>query len=249
MTLCVELLRFLEEGHSQLPPELAEHVAHCPTCTTLMAAWPEVTTAGQTIRDLQAPSELVARLAALPRLPLACEQACEAASAVLDREAKLEQRVALMDHLAQCPACRTTWDALATVKQIGEVTKAPQGLLLRLAAIPLPRLESKGRRWRLAAAAVYIIAGTIFLSLGNSEVISREAVGKVSDAFFYGQAAVTNRLRWAEREVKAWLSQTQKLARDSFSKAMSLWQGTGSPRDKNLKPQKPVSEGEEEGRT
>uniref|UniRef100_A0A7V1ZHB3 Putative zinc-finger domain-containing protein n=1 Tax=Thermoanaerobaculum aquaticum TaxID=1312852 RepID=A0A7V1ZHB3_9BACT len=249
MTLCVELLRFLEEGHSQLPPELAEHVASCPACTTLMAAWPDVTTAGQTVRDLRAPSELVAKIAALPRLPLACEQACEAATAVLDREASEEQRVALMDHLAQCPACRTTWDALATVRQVGEVTRAPQGLLPRLAAIPLPRIESKGRRWRLAAAAVYILAGTIFLAMGNSEVISREAVGKVSDAFFYGQAAVTNRLRWAEKEVKAWLSQTQKLARDSLSKAVSFWQETVSPQDKNLKPQKPVSEGEEEGRT
>ncbi|MFN3414436.1 MAG: anti-sigma factor family protein, partial [Thermoanaerobaculum sp.] len=169
--------------------------------------------------------------------------------AVLDGEASQEQRTALLDHLAQCPACRATWDALATVKQVGEVTRAAQGLLPRLAAIPLPRIESKGKRWRLAAAAVYILAGTIFLSLGNSEVISREAVGKVSDAFFYGRAAVTNRLRRAEKEVKAWLSQTQKLARDSLSKAMSLWQGTVSPQDQNPKPKKPVSSGEEEGRT
>ncbi|MFN3414468.1 MAG: hypothetical protein ACK42L_10460, partial [Thermoanaerobaculum sp.] len=63
MTLCVELLRFLEEGHAQLPPELAEHVANCPACSTLMAAWPEVAAAGQTVRDLRAPAALVAKLA------------------------------------------------------------------------------------------------------------------------------------------------------------------------------------------
>lgn len=250
MTLCVELLRFLEEGHSQLPPELAAHVAACPACTTLMASWPEVAAAGQTVRNLRAPAALLAKLAALPRLPLACEQACEAASAVLDGEASEEQRKALLDHLAQCPACRTTWDTLATVKQVGQVTRAPQSLLPRLAATPLPRIQTKGgRRWRLAAAAVYILAGTVFLSLGNSEVISREAIAKVSDAFFYGRAAVTNRVRWAGKEVKTWLSQTQKLARDSLSKAMSFWQEQTPPQDKNPKPQKPVTQSEEEGRT
>lgn len=250
MTLCVELLRFLEEGHSQLTPELAAHVADCPACKTLMGAWPEVAAAGQTVRNLRAPAALLAKLSALPRLPLACEQACEAASAALDGEASEEQRKALLDHLAQCPPCRTTWDSLATVKQVGEATKAPPGLLPRLAATPLPRVQTKGgRRWRLAAAAVYILAGTIFLGLGNSEVISREAVAKVSDAFLYGRAAVTNRVRWAEREVRAWLSQTQRLARDSLSKAVSFWQETLAPQDKNPKPQKPVSQGEEEGRT
>lgn len=250
MTLCVELLRFLEEGHSELTPELATHVASCPACTTLMAAWPEVAAAGQTVRSLRAPSRLVAKLAALPRLPSACELACEAASAVLDGEASEQQRQALLDHLAECPPCRAAWDALATVKQVGAATKAPQSLLPRLVATPLPRIQTKGaRRWRLAAAAVYILAGTIFLSLGNSEVISREAVAKVSDAFLFGRAAITNRVRWAQRETKRWLSQTQSLARDSLSKAVSFWQETLAPQDKNLKPQKPVSQPEEEGRT
>lgn len=250
MTLCVELLRFLEEGRSELPPELAAHVADCPACMTLMSAWPEVAAAGQTVRNLRAPSALLAKLSALPRLPLRCEQACEAASAVLDGEANEEQRESLLEHLAQCPACRTTWDSLAAVKQVGEATKAPQSLLPRLASTPLPRIQTKGgRRWRLAAAAVYILAGSAFLATGTSEIISREVVAKVSDAFLYGRAAVTNRVRWAERGVRAWLSQTQRLARDSLSKAVSFWQETVAPQDKNPTVQKPVSQGEEEGRT
>ncbi len=250
MNLCVELLRLLEKGCWELPPELAAHAAKCPACTTLMAAWPEVAAAGQTVRNLRAPSALVAKLSALPRLPLACEQACEAASAVLDGEASEQQRRGLWEHLAQCSACRTAWDSLAAVKQVGEATKAPQSLLPRLAATPLPRVQSKeSRRWRLAAAAVYIVAGTVFLAMGNSEVISRQGAAKVSDAFFYARAAVHNRVRWAEREVRLWLSQTQKLAWDSLSKAVSFWQETIAPQNKNPKPQKPVSQSEEEGRT
>lgn len=250
MTACLELLRLLEEGHTELPPELAAHVADCPACSTLMAAWPAVAGAGQTVRRLQAPPSLVAKLVALPRLPLSCEQACEATSAVLHGEATEEQRKALVEHLGRCPACRAAWDVLATLKQVGEATRAPVRLLPQLAALPLPRVETeRGRRWRLAAAAVYILAGTIFLASGSGDVVSREALGKISDAFFYGKAAVTNRVRWAQKEVKEWFSDTQKLARDSLSRAMSFWQETLSPREKNPRPQKHVQENEEEGRT
>lgn len=250
MTACLELLRFLEEGRTELPPELAAHVAACPACTALLAAWPEVAGAGETVRRLQAPPSLVARLAAMPRLPLACEQACEAFGAVLDREATPEQRKALLEHLAHCPACRATWDTLAAVKQTGEATKAPASVLPRLVAVPLPRVESQGgRRWRLAAAAVYILAGTIFLVSGSGEILGRQAVAKISEALFYGRAAVTNRVRWAQKEVKAWFFETQKLARDSLSKALSFWQETLSPREQNPNPQKHVQEHEEEGRT
>lgn len=250
MTACVEILRLLEEGHTQLPPELAAHAATCPACTTLMSAWPEVTAAGQTVRHLQAPSALVARLVALPRLPFACEQACQVFCAVLDREATPEQRKALVEHLSRCPACRTTWDTLATVKQVGGATRAPESLLPRLASTPLPRVEGqRGSRWRLAAAAVYILAGTIFLVSGSGDLVNREALSKVSEAFFYGRAAVTNRVRWAQREVSEWLSQTQKLARDSLSRAVCFWQETLSPREKNPQPQKHVQQSEEGGRT
>lgn len=250
MTPCLALLRWLETGGGELPPELAAHVAACPSCQTLVAAWPELRAAGQTVRHLEAPAELVAKVAAMPRLPVPCERACLAMGHVLDGEATPEARQALMDHLAQCPQCRAVWDSLAAVKQVGAATRAPASLLSRLAAVPLPRLATrKERRWRLAAAAVYILAGTVFFASGTTEMTSRKASGRIAEAFFYGRAAVTNRVRWAEKELREWLSQTQKLARDSLSRAWRFWHETIVPQDANQKPQKHVHEEEEEGRT
>lgn len=250
MTTCLELLRWLEAEGGELPPELSAHAASCPACQTLVAAWPELRAAGQTVRNLKAPANLVGKLSAMPRLSVPCERACLAMGAVLDGEATPETRQALMDHLAQCPQCRAVWDSLAAVKQVGAATSAPARLLARLAAVPLPRLATrKERRWRLAAAAVYILAGTVFLASGTTDIASRKASGRIADAFFYGRAAVTNRVRWAEKEVREWLSQTQKLARDSFSRAWRFWQETVAPGDTNRKPEKRVHESEEEGRT
>jgi len=247
MSSCVEVLRHLEAGWP-LPEPLQAHVAACEACQALVTHWPAVHQAGATVRGATAPLALLQRLVAMPRLPHSCEAAVASMGAVLDEEATDKERQLLVTHLASCQPCRLTWEVLATCRQVGRDTKAPGVLLPRLASVALPRLAPATRRARLAAAVLYIVAGTLVLATGNQDWLGREVTHKVETAFFYGRAVVTNRIRWAEKQARAWFNQTQRMARESLAKALELWRTTLGTVPGNQGPQKRVSK-EEEGRT
>ncbi|MCS7182244.1 MAG: hypothetical protein NZ869_03955 [Thermoanaerobaculum sp.] len=248
MTSCVDLLRWLEEGQGQIPAHLEAHAAACPHCQTLVAAWPELTLAGSTVRDLKAPPPLVSKLSRMARLPRPCEEAFMAMSGVLDQEAEATQRQKLVQHLGQCSSCRATWEALATLKQTGEATRAPAGVVRAAAALALPQVvRARGSRWRLAAAAAYILAGSVVLATGSGEFIGREAQEKLTTAFLYGRAAVANRLRWAAKELETWFSQSHQLAKDSLSRAFAFWRQTLGVPEENQKAAPTVQSPEEGG--
>ena len=248
MTACLEVLRHLESG-SPLPEPLASHLASCPACQALVASWPEVRQAGAAVRSAPAPPELVQRLAAMPRLPQPCEVAVARMGAVLDEEATDEERELLAAHLGSCQPCRVSWEVLASCKQLGRETKPPGALLPRLAAVALPRIAPAARRARMAAAVLYIVAGTLVLASGNQQWLGRQAAQKVETALFYGKAAVANRLRWAEKQARTWLDHTQRVARESLAKAFELWRATLGTSPQNPTPEKRVSQHEEEGRS
>ncbi len=248
MTLCLEVLQHLETGSGSLPAHLAEHAATCSSCLTLLASWPQVEAAGQAVRRAVAPHSLVQKLVTIPRLPLACEQVVASFGEVLDGEASPANRKRVAEHVQSCDTCRASWEALATLKQVGQQTRASGPLLPKLAAVALPRLAPAARRTRLAAAALYIVAGTLVLFSGNREWLGRELNQKLETTFFYGRAVVENRLRWVEKQAQAALHRTQHLARQSLSQAFEFWRQTlgGS---ENRKEQKPVPSNEEEGRS
>lgn len=247
MTLCVEVLRFLETERGALPPHLAEHVASCPACQKLLAFWPDLKGAGATVRSLTAPPELVEKLLHIPRLPQACEAAAEAMGATLDQEVTDEERRKLLAHLPSCPACRATWEGLATLKQVGSASFASGTLKRRIAAKALPQLTPPVRRARWAAAVLYILAGALALLSGQSEWLGRGVSQKIETAFFFARAAVVNRLQWAEKQGRKWLSRTHQFAKESLSNTFEFWRDAGSPNQKNLKQDNRVPSDEEEG--
>lgn len=245
MTFCVEVFRFLETEGGALPPHLAEHAASCPACQTLLASWPDLKGAGATVRTLTAPPELVEKLLHIPRLPQACEAAAEAMGATLDQEVTAEERRKLLAHLPSCPACRATWEGLATLKQVGSASVASGTLKRRIAAKALPQLTPPVRRARWAAAALYILAGALALLSGQGEWLGRGVSQKIETAFFFARAAVVNRLQWAEKQGRKWLSRTHQLAKESLSAAFDFLNNSSSPQ--NPKEDNRVPSSEEEG--
>lgn len=247
MTFCVEVLRFLETERGGLPPHLAEHVASCPACQTLLASWPDLKGAGATVRTLTAPPELVEKLLRIPRLPPACEVAVVAMGAALDQEITDEERTKLLAHLPSCPACRATWDGLATLKQVGSASFASGTLKRGIAAKALPQLTPPVRRARWAAAALYIVAGALALISGQGEWLGRRVSQKIETAFFYGRAVVVNRMQWMEKQGKKWLARTHQLAKESLSNAFDFFHNPRNPNQQNPKEENGVPSSKEEG--
>lgn len=247
MTLCVEVLRFLETEKAGLPPHLAKHVESCPACQALLASWPDLKDAGNTVRSLAAPPELVEKLLSIPRLPQACEAAVVAMGAALDQEITQKERKKLLAHLLSCPACRATWEGLATLKQVGLASSASGTLKRRVAAKALPQLTPPVSHARWAAAALYILAGALALLSGQSEWLGRGVSRKIETAFFYGRAVVVNRVQWAEEQARKWFSRTQQLAKESLSNAFDFWHDSESPQQKNPEKENCVPPSKEEG--
>jgi hypothetical protein len=192
---------------------------------------------------------LVEKLVAMPRLPLDCEQAVTTMGHVLDDQASEEAKNRLVAHWETCSTCRATWDALAALKAVGAEVRCPGFVLPQLAAVALPRVAPAARRARLAAAAVYILAGGLALFSGGREWFGRDLEQKFETAFFYGRAVVENRLRSVEKQANRFLQKTQRLAHESLGQAFAFFRQAFGPSEPNPQKEKNVLSPEEDGQS
>ncbi|OYV90946.1 MAG: hypothetical protein B7Z68_11125, partial [Acidobacteria bacterium 21-70-11] len=159
MNSCNALLDRLDAALAgDLPADLAEHLAGCASCQAAVERARGMSEGESVLRAVRAPAALVRRLKALPRLAPACEQALDALAAALDGEVAESDRGLLMEHMRACPACRAAWEAFATLREVGSVTRAGRRLRAALALPPRQRIELRRQQarffdLRLATAA------------------------------------------------------------------------------------------------
>lgn len=200
MKPCDTLLDQLDAAlANRLDAELAAHLAACPTCQGAVARARGLAEGSTLLDQVRAPRTLVARLKTLPRLALPCEQAILVIDDAFAGELEEEGRGALLDHVDACPRCRATWEASATLREVGAATVAPSRLRRRLAAHPGHRSPARqSRRWfdlRLATAAAYLLAAVSVLLAGNPASIARVGSAELDRASLYARAAVVNRVQ------------------------------------------------------
>lgn len=218
MRLCDALLDQLEAALAgRLDPALAVHLASCTACQEAVARARGLVEGSAVLGAVRAPRTLVARLKTLPRLALPCEHAILVIDDALAGELEEEGRRALLDHLDSCARCRATWEASATLREVGAATVARSPLRSRLAIPPRRRLTARRpQRWfdlRLATAASYLLAAVSVLVAGNPASIARVGSEELDRASLYARAVVVNRVEACSQAVlqqgetvRAWVS-------------------------------------------
>ena len=199
MSRCDEVLDRLDDAVAgTLAADLAQHVASCPTCQQAVIAARGAANGTRPVVP-GAPAGLVARIKRMPRFAPACEAAQAALQRALDGESEPSDRAALMAHVHACPTCRSTWEAYATLREVGGLTHATPRLRSAVRLHPSHNVTVRGRRrrfvdLRLATAAAYLFAALTVALAGNPTTLAREGTARVEKASFYARAAVTNRL-------------------------------------------------------
>ncbi len=96
-----------------------------------------------------------------------CEEFQEQISGFLDDGLSPAERVELMAHLADCPACKACFDDLLAIHEAmaGERVPAPQGFARSVMA-GLPQQEAKPRKTPLAARILAAAACLMFVFTG-----------------------------------------------------------------------------------
>ena len=234
MNRCTWVLDRLEDAVSgALDRDVAAHLEACPDCRALVdaAAGPRIN--GGLLAQVNAPAGLVERLKRLPRLAAGCERAQELIVVALDDEISSAERSELLDHLHVCPGCRASWEAFATLREVGAATRVPGRFRAALAIHPRNNLTLRRRRkffdLRLATAAAYLLAALSVAAAGNPGAIARAGTSQMEKATFYAKAAVENRIdSYADKakrsvlEVAGWAGEifddARTLARRMFGK-------------------------------
>jgi hypothetical protein len=161
------------------------------------------------------------------RLPQECERALELVSAALDGEVDESGRGELLEHLHSCASCRATWEALATLREVGSLVKASGRMRARLALHPTQHIAVRRPRrvfdLRLATAAAYLLAALTVFLVGNPAQVARASNSQMEKAAVYTRAAVEN--RFAAYTKDAW---GQVVAAEGWveGKAKAVWDGT-----------------------
>jgi len=234
MTRCTWVLDRLEDTVvGALDRDVTSHLEVCSDCRELVEAATAARSNGGLFAGVKAPQALVDRLKRLPRLAAGCEHAQELIALALDDEISAGERSELLDHMHVCPACRATWDAFATLREVGAATRVPERFRAALAIPPRHNLTLRRRRkffdLRLATAAAYLLAALSVAAAGNPGAIARAGTSQMEKATFYAKAAVENRLdSYADKakrsalEVAGWVGEVvddaRTLARRMFGK-------------------------------
>ena len=249
---CAELLDHLEDGAAgALPAHLAEHARSCEVCRERLAHGglfrPEE---GGLMARVRAPRELVARLKSIPRLAPACDAALALIGAALDGDIDDAARARLLQHLHDCASCQATWEAFATLREVGSQVHAPRRLRAALALPMRQRLAVRRRRpafdLRLATAAAYLLAAATIVLVSNPATVARASSATVEKAGVYARAVVENRLEAYTRRVREtvvvaadWLQHT---GADAYARGRALL-GLAAENPKDAKPVEPSGQG------
>lgn len=251
MSRCDDVLDRLDDALAgALDDSLARHVAECPVCQQAIAAARGAANGTRPVVS-RAPAGLVALIKRMPRFAPECEAAQEALQRALDGESDAADRTALMSHLHTCAICRGTWEACATVREVGALTRPPTRLRAAIAIHPSHNIATRRRRrfldLRLATAAAYLFAALTVALAGNPTTLAREGTARVEKASFYARAAVTNRLdalaSRAREAAAAGVGWVEEQAHDGWTVVRRLF----ARNDENSKPNNRVVPGENGG--
>ncbi|HPC83865.1 MAG TPA: zf-HC2 domain-containing protein [Thermoanaerobaculaceae bacterium] len=227
MTTCDLLRENLEAAVAgEIGDELRRHLEECAACREVVHRAAQAWEGGAMLKAIRAPAQLRKRLKAMPRLRQECEQAVELLSAALDGELDASLQGELLSHLRGCPTCQAAWEAMATLREVGSLTRAPARTRAALAIHPEHRLHVRRRRspfdLRLATAAAYLLAAMTVFLLGNPAQIARAGNVPVERAAVYTRAAVENRFESATQRVRDAAAAAFGWAGD---RAGELWNG------------------------
>ena len=255
MSSCDALLDRLDAALAgTLPAELAEHLAGCASCQVAVDRARGLAEGEGVLRSVRAPEALVRRLKALPRLAPACEQALDALAAALDGDAAEPDRGLLMEHMRACPSCRAAWEAFATFREVGSVTRAGGRLRAALALPPRQRIELRRKQarffdLRLATAAAYLLAALTVFLVSNPAQLARASSEGMDRAAVYARAAVENRVSSYSEQVKSSIAAAEGWARDHALKAWNAVRSAVGGGRANPGPDARVVEGGKGGRS
>lgn len=207
MTDCDLLLdRLAENGAAELDGRLVEHARSCPSCREALARAEGVSEGASVVAEMKAPPILVERIKTMRRLPASCEDAQERIAEALDGILDEAGRGALLEHLRACPGCQASWEAFATLREVGALTGVRAPMRARLALHPTRRLETRRRGkafdLRLATAAAYLVAAASIVLIGNPATVARASNVGLEKASLYTRAAVENRVESVMRQGK-----------------------------------------------
>jgi Putative zinc-finger len=206
MSRCDELLRQIEAGAAdEWSAELAEHLSGCAACQLAVDRLRGLDDGAHILRDARASESLKIRLKSVTRLTPACERAQELVGIALDGELETQDRTELLAHLHDCPSCQATWDAFATLREVGAQTHLTPRFRAALAIAPSHRIAVRRRPrvfdLRLATAAAYLLAAATVLLLSNPATVARASSDRIERAQVYAQAVVENRITSYSRQV------------------------------------------------
>jgi predicted anti-sigma-YlaC factor YlaD len=229
MKECDDVLEHLEGLVSGgLPdPELAAHLEQCSSCLELLRRARATGEGGQMLHQVRAPEALKQSLKRMARLPQRCERAVQLIGAALDGEADDAGRDELLEHLHECPACRATWEALATLREVGSLVRVSGRTRARLQLHPRQHVSVRRERrvfdLRLATAAAYLLAALTVFLVGNPAQVARASNTQMEKAAVYTRAAVENRVAAYSREVWGHVVAVEGWAE---GKAKAVWEST-----------------------
>lgn len=210
----------------EIEPALAEHIMTCADCQAALRLARQTEEGGAVLSSIRAPAHLKERLKALVRLPQACEKALEHLDQALDGELDPRGRDELLEHLHWCRACQATWEAFATLREVGSITHAPAQLRASAGVHPDNRLSPRRTRrtfdLRLATAAAYLLAAMTIFLIGNPAHIARASNAPIEKAAVYTRAVVDNRFESYARRLREGAVTTQDWVGDT---ATSAWNG------------------------
>ncbi|HPW56792.1 MAG: zf-HC2 domain-containing protein [Thermoanaerobaculaceae bacterium] len=227
MTIC-ELVRDNLEAAvaGLLDGELSRHLEECADCRDTVRRAGQSGRGGAMLRTVRAPVELKEKLKTMARLDQECERAVELFSSALDGEIDASRQGELLSHLRGCRACLATWEAMATLREVGSLTTAPTHTRAALAVHPENRIAVRRRRQpfnlRLATAAAYFLAALTVFLIGNPAHIARASNVPLERAAIYTRAAVENRFDSITRRVRKGVTATQSKANEMWSSLRGL---------------------------
>lgn len=241
MTLCDRLRENLEAAVAgELGGDLRQHLESCADCQATVRRAGQSGEGGAMLRPLRAPAELRARLKAMTRLPASCEPAVERFGAALRGELDASEQTELLAHLRTCRACQGSWEALATLREVGSLTRLAEPARAAMAVHPTLRIavrrQARTFDLRLATAAAYLFAALTVLLVGNPTQIARAGNVPIEKAAIYTRAVVENRFESYSRRVRESTIEARIWAGEAATNAWTALQGLIGSQPENPKP-------------
>lgn len=199
---------------------------------------------------VRAPRELVARLKSMPRLAPECDAAVALIGSALDGDIDDAARARLLQHLHGCASCAATWEALATLREVGSQVRAPRRLRA-VVSLPIRQRLAARRRLpvfdlRLATAAAYLLAAATIVLVSNPATVARASSATVEKAGVYARAAVENRVaaytRRARESVAVAADWLQHAGAEAYARGRALL-GLEAENRGQAKPVEPSGQG------